>query len=336
MKNNLMRGIRKASDFLMALQLTGAFKRDALANLQVRLPAVVIGGGLTAIDTATELLAYYPVQVEKTLERYEALVRRAGRGGACAACCDAEELAILDEFLAHGRAVRAERERAAAAGEAPDFVPLVRGVGRRHAGLPQAADRVAGLPPQPRGGDQGARGGHPLRREPRPARRSWPTSAATCAALRVRRARQRPASSCRRGRCCVAAGTSPNVTYEKEYRGTFQLDAKKRFFQGFRAERVERRRVDARRRTRAGSSRRYNDGGRADLLLRRQPPAYAGNVVKAMASAKDGYRQVAALFATRPRAAGSGGAAERATRRGRGWCDARRRAAGRRSMRSTA
>jgi hypothetical protein len=38
MKNNLARGIRKASDFLMALQLTGAYKRS-LANLQVRLPA---------------------------------------------------------------------------------------------------------------------------------------------------------------------------------------------------------------------------------------------------------------------------------------------------------
>src|SRR6185503_8778251 len=72
-KNNIACGIRKASDFLMALQLTGAFKRTALPNLQVRLPALVIGGGLTAIDTATELFAYYPVQVEKTLERYEGL-----------------------------------------------------------------------------------------------------------------------------------------------------------------------------------------------------------------------------------------------------------------------
>ena len=65
MKNNLIRGIRAASDFLMALQLTGAFKRDSIANLQVQLPAIVIGGGLTGVDTATELLAYYPVQVEK-------------------------------------------------------------------------------------------------------------------------------------------------------------------------------------------------------------------------------------------------------------------------------
>ncbi|MDQ3374586.1 MAG: FAD-dependent oxidoreductase, partial [Acidobacteriota bacterium] len=51
MKNNLIRGIRQASDFLMSLQLTGAFKKDTLSNLQVRLPAVVIGGGLTGVDT---------------------------------------------------------------------------------------------------------------------------------------------------------------------------------------------------------------------------------------------------------------------------------------------
>ena len=75
--NGLARGVRKASDFLMALQLTGAAKRESIANLQVRLPVVVIGGGLTAIDTATESLAYYAVQVEKFLARYEALERKA-------------------------------------------------------------------------------------------------------------------------------------------------------------------------------------------------------------------------------------------------------------------
>jgi hypothetical protein len=35
----------------------------------------------------------------------------------------------LPEFLEHGRAVRAERERAAAAGEEPNFVPLVQSWG---------------------------------------------------------------------------------------------------------------------------------------------------------------------------------------------------------------
>jgi len=78
MKNGLARGVRQASDFLMALQLTGAAKTNSVANLQLRLPIVVIGGGLTAIDTATESLAYYTVQVEKFLERYETLVAEKG------------------------------------------------------------------------------------------------------------------------------------------------------------------------------------------------------------------------------------------------------------------
>ena len=78
MKNGLALGVRQASDFLMALQLTGAAKTDSIANLTVRLPVVVIGGGLTAIDTATEALAYYPVQVEKFLARYETLAAERG------------------------------------------------------------------------------------------------------------------------------------------------------------------------------------------------------------------------------------------------------------------
>ncbi|MDX1434558.1 MAG: FAD-dependent oxidoreductase, partial [Gammaproteobacteria bacterium] len=124
LENNLIRGIRKASDFLMALQLTGAAKYSSMANLQVRLPAGVIGGGLTAIDTATELMAYYPVQVEKVLHRYELLAEVHGESR-LRARFDAEELEILDEFLEHGAAVRAERARARDAGESPDFRPLV-------------------------------------------------------------------------------------------------------------------------------------------------------------------------------------------------------------------
>jgi len=128
MKNGLARGVRQASDFLMALQLTGAAKTDSLANLTVRLPVVVIGGGLTAIDTATESLAYYPVQVEKFLKRYEILASERGEG-AVRASWNAEDNAVADEFIAHARAIRHEREAAKREGRAPRIVELIDGWG---------------------------------------------------------------------------------------------------------------------------------------------------------------------------------------------------------------
>ena len=128
MKNGLARGVRAASDFLMALQLSGAAKPSSIANLQVRLPVVVIGGGLTAIDTATEALAYYPVQVEKFLARFEALSALKG-DIAIRRAWGKEEAEIAEEFLAHGRAIRAERAKAAKEGRKPDLVKLLRGWG---------------------------------------------------------------------------------------------------------------------------------------------------------------------------------------------------------------
>ncbi len=126
--NGLARGVRAASDFLMALQLTGAAKKESIANLQIRLPVVVIGGGLTGIDTATESLAYYPLQVEKFLARHETLVAERGEDAVRAGWTD-EEREVADEFIAHARAIRAEREVASRAGRTPEIARLVNGWG---------------------------------------------------------------------------------------------------------------------------------------------------------------------------------------------------------------
>jgi len=122
--HGLARGVRAASDFLMGLQLTGAAKTDSLANMQLRLPVVVIGGGLTAIDTATEALAYYPLQVEKFLTRYEQLAREHGEAAARIAW-DEEEAGIADEWMAHARALREERARAASENREPRILELL-------------------------------------------------------------------------------------------------------------------------------------------------------------------------------------------------------------------
>lgn len=70
-KNNFAKGVRLASDFLMALQLTGAYQKNLFTNLQIRAPFIVVGGGLTAVDSATELQAYYKIQVEKFAEKLQ-------------------------------------------------------------------------------------------------------------------------------------------------------------------------------------------------------------------------------------------------------------------------
>ena len=122
---SLAPGMRQANDFLMALQLGNAAKAGSLANLQVRLPAVIIGGGLTGVDTATEVQAYYITQVEKILARYEKLVDVKSEE-TILKDLDLASSEILTEFLSHGKAVREERKQAESLNEKPNFIKLIR------------------------------------------------------------------------------------------------------------------------------------------------------------------------------------------------------------------
>ena len=327
MKNNLIRGMRQASDFLMALQLTGAAKKASLANLQVRLPAIVIGGGLTAIDTATELFAYYPVQVEKVLERYEAMCADFGEAQVRSGY-DAEELIVLDEFLGHGRAVRAERERAASAGEKPDFIPLVRSWG----GVTIAYRKSMNDSPAYRlnyeeiekAFEEGIAYAEMLSPVEAVPDEFGHVKALLFEKQIVEDGRwqdsgtiiELPARS-----VMIAAGTSPNVIYEKEHPGTFKLDKWKQFFQSYSVQFA----VDSTQKTgnegspancelptanfelieddeaarERGFFTSYQHPSRREKLITfygDNHPKYAGNVVKAMASAKFGYPQVVSLF----------------------------------------
>lgn len=126
--NALARGVRTASDFLMALQLSGAAKKDSIANLQLRLPVLVIGGGLTAVDTVTESLAYYPVQVEKFLSRYETLVAKKGEA-AVRTAWNEEEKQIADEYINHAKAIRLERQVAREESRLPNILALLKSWG---------------------------------------------------------------------------------------------------------------------------------------------------------------------------------------------------------------
>ncbi len=302
--NGLARGVRTASDFLMALQLTGAARADSIANMQLRLPVVVVGGGLTAIDTATESLAYYVVQVEKFLARHEVLAARLGEAGA-ATLWRGDEVEIANEFLAHARAIRAEREAAARESRAPRIVELLQGWGGatiayrkrlvdspaytlNHEEIDKALEegvRIAEcVAPQRIDVDAGgATKSITFARQLRADDGSWSEGDAWTLPART---------------VFVAAGTSPNTVLAREDRDHFALDGK-----WFRA-------VDetgAVVKPAVGDAKPEDayvllDGGaegRFMSFVGDLHPSYAGNVVKAMASSRQAYPVISRVLARR-------------------------------------
>ncbi|HEX2889538.1 FAD-dependent oxidoreductase [Vineibacter terrae] len=301
MPNKLARGVRQASDFLMALQLTGAAKKDSIANLQIRLPVVVIGGGLTAIDTATESLAYYPLQVEKFLARHEALAAERGED-AVRAGWSAEERSIADEFIAHARAFRTEREAARREGRDPDLVGLIDGWGgvtiayRRkliespsytlnheevHKAMEEGIRFAEGLSPI---GIEIDEHGH-------------------ASALRVtgEQGGERIEASLPARSVLVAAGTQPNTVLAREDAEHMMLDG--RYFRALdeHGEPVTPERVAKPTAVRVLT---YRHGdGRAVSFFGDLHPSFAGNVVKAMGGTKQGYPVVSRVMSALPPAA---------------------------------
>ncbi len=300
MKNNLSRGIRKASDFLMALQLTGAYKKSSLANLHVQLPAVVIGGGLTAIDTATELLAYYPVQIEKVSARIHCLTEEKG-ADAVRAMFDEEEWGQLQVQLQHARELEEERDLAAREGRDPRLQPLL----DRWGGVTLVYRRSVLESPAYRLNHEEVQ--KSLEEGVRYVEGLAPTEAVldplghikAVKFVRLAGDRSEVELPCRT--LCVAAGTSPNTMYEKEYEGTFALDAKKQYFQVHTADVTGEAVVlsPASKNTDEAFFASYAGGPSKRNVVSfygDNHPYYAGSVVKAMASAKHGFKHVAALY----------------------------------------
>ena len=95
-------GMMQANDFLMNLQLTGAVRPDSMVPLQVNLPAMVIGGGLTGVDAATELQAYYIEMVKRVYRRYKTMVASNKEEGFFAQFND-KDRAHIKTWVEHGK-----------------------------------------------------------------------------------------------------------------------------------------------------------------------------------------------------------------------------------------
>jgi NADPH-dependent glutamate synthase beta subunit-like oxidoreductase/NAD(P)H-flavin reductase len=294
MPNGLARGVREASDFLMALQLTGAAKFGSITNLQIRLPVVVIGGGLTAIDTGTESLAYYVRQVEKFALRYRTLVAERGEASVRAGWSE-EEAQIAAEFLTHAEAIDAERAAAGAEGRELRLAQLLDGWGGATIAYRR---RITDAPSYTLNHEEVAKA---LEEGVRFAEGLAPIAVEVdrfghADGLRLSRADGSEVVLPARA-ILVAAGTSPNTVLARED-GRIELDGK--YFRAIAAtgEHVV-------------PERALSKPEHADVLMHRTGdgrfisffgdlhPSFFGNVVKAMGSAKRGYPVVSGVLASR-------------------------------------
>jgi len=287
--NGLARGVRAASDFLMALQLTGAAKRESIANLQIRLPIVVIGGGLTAIDAATESLAYYAVQVEKFLARCEALGAEPS--------WNAEERGIAQEFIAHARALRAARPQ--------DRQALLKSWGgvtiayrRRLIDSPSYTLNHEEVEKALEEGVIFAEGLSPSRIEVDP----YGHARAVVFAVDGKEVELAARS------VLIAAGTQPNTVLAREEGVSLELDGKYFLACDETGAPLRPERHTAKPKRPEVLLHRYQDG-RFMSFFGDLHPSYFGNVVKAMGSAKQGYPVVSRVLAQRTAAAAEGDAA---------------------------
>ncbi len=293
-------GMRQANDFLMALQLGNAAKSSSLTSLQIRLPAVVIGGGLTGVDTATELQAYYISLVEKVLTRYEILCAEYGENH-IEQQLDRASREILREYLEHGKAVRQERERAAANKQQPDFIKFVHQWGgvtiayrrsmqespayiNNHEELRKALEEgifyVEGVEPSAVDLNEfGYAQALICHKRTRNAEKEWLTTTDTV---------HLPARS-----ILVATGTQPNTAYEFEYRGTFnRLNLQYQHYEDDNGELVVAHGVEHCKDPKFGAFTSYQKHDKRVSLIGDTHPVFHGSVVKAIASGMRTYPKI--------------------------------------------
>jgi NAD(P)H-flavin reductase len=255
---------------------------------------VVIGGGLTAIDTATESLAYYVVQVERFLTRYESLAAEKGESAVRASWSE-EETETADEFIAHARAIRAERAAAAHQGRKPKLIELLNRWGgvtiayRRR--LIDAPSYTLNHEEVALALEEGIRFAEGLTPEQVEVDR-YGHAAALLLKSAAGDAVRMPAKA-----ILVAAGTQPNTVLGREDPENVFLDG--RWFRAVDEEGnpVKPEKVSKPKAARVLMS--IREDGRGISFFGDLHPSFAGNVVKAMASAKQGYPVVSRLLARR-------------------------------------
>jgi len=294
-ENSMVNGMRQANDFLMALQLTGAGKEDSLASLQVRLPAVVIGGGLTGVDAATECQAYYIRQIERTAKRYKDCCQQLGKEK-LRSKFSKHDLIILDEQLQHANELQHERELAKQENREANLIRLI----RKWGGVSIVYRKAMQQSPAYRLNHEELH--KALEEGLFYVPHCQPTKvivdefkcakALVCESFRNQQEITLPAKT-----LLVATGAKPNIAYAFEHRGELEREGYE--YGRYQSIEAQLEAVEVSNHVKSkdlGMFTSYQKNNKRVSFLGDTHPTFHGSVVKAIASAKQAFNSIDALF----------------------------------------
>tara|TARA_X000000950_G_scaffold289414_1_gene413085 strand:+ start:2906 stop:6097 length:3192 start_codon:yes stop_codon:yes gene_type:complete len=289
--NSMSPGMRQANDFLMTLH-QGAISH--MSELEVRLPIYVIGSGLTAIDTATEVQAYYVRQVARCQKIYETLEEK-GLIEVLKSSLSHRQWAQLMTFLEHARIISKRREDAMKHQQVPDFSDLFHQWGGVHVLYRRSLQNSPAYRLNPEEIDEAFKQGIIYHEN------TTPLDVVLDEDEHVQSLKVRDGADHEHifeaGAILVATGASPNVAFSFEHRGLIEKEG--RYYKGFRWNNQQLEDIEVgvhcKDQPIAPITSYQYENKRVSFIGDGQP-AYHGSVVRAIASAGHAYPQIVQLL----------------------------------------
>lgn len=285
--NSLAPGMRQANDFLMALH-QGAFQK--ITGLEVRLPALVIGSGLTAIDTATELQAYYIRQIERLKMQCDFL-RTQGDYEACLTKLLPSEQAVLQTMLLHADQAYEVKKNATEKNQKPYYGKLIQSWGGVSIVYRRSMQESPAYRLNPEEIEQGLNEGILYKEHLIPSEVKV-DEVGHVSGLVVKN-QNNDTELLQAGAIFVATGAAPNVAYTFEYQGVFEKS--EGFYATYALKNGELVKMPPGLHCKDGEIfpfTSYDDGHHTVSVVGDGQKAFHGSVVKAIASAKRAYSQI--------------------------------------------
>lgn len=293
--NSMAPGMRQANDFLMALQLGNAVKPESLTNLQLELPAVIIGGGLTGVDTATEAQAYYITQVEKIAYRYRVLANTLDETSLLNEL-NIDDRNTLSTFLQHADLIAAERALASTENRQPNFIKLIHDFG----GVTIAYRKPMQASPAYINNHEelikALEEGIFYLENVEPVAVELDEHGHTDAIL-LKNTQTQAEQRLKARSLLIATGTQPNTAYEFEHKGTFnRVNLQYQHYEDKNGELNSAHGVEHCKEPNFGPFTSYHEHDKRVSLIGDTHPVFHGNVVKAIASGMRTYPKILALL----------------------------------------